>query len=384
MKRKNEILRSIAMSACAVLLVGCAVVCTFVRISSCGIADGLDTIAAATTLTGGRYLSPAAASTEARLPEKIKEKVTQPKTTEESAPAAEEKPAPPVVTENAFVSREPDAAALAAYEKAHEGEERYPVNEFTITEGDIAYNGIQVKNSSSAGIDIKKELEGRLGFSIENTKEPQVLIYHTHTHESFLEFDTGYYFESFYPRSEDKTKNVCAVGDEIAAQLNAAGITTLHDTTMHDDTYSGSYDRSCATVESYLEKYPSIKVVLDIHRDGLGTDDSRSKPVFYGDGRKGAQMMILAGYNYDGDSSFKDWEYNLRFALKIQQEAMNRYPDMVRPLYFGDFMYNMNINTGSLLIEIGADSNTVEEVRYTGWLLGGILAKVLSETKALS
>lgn len=382
MKRESEILRGVLITTCATVLIVSAVVCTCVRIGSCEIAGDLGAFAASTTLTGGRYLSPSETDPKKRQPENVRKETEESEPTEESSVPAAEKPAAPAV--NRFVSREPDAAALAAYEKEHEGEQRYPVNEFTITEGDIAYKGIQVKNSSSVGIDIKKELEGRLGFTIENTKEPQVLIYHTHTHESFLEFDTGYYFESFYPRSEDKTKNVCAVGEEISAQLNAAGITTLHDTTMHDNTYTGSYDRSCATVEKYLEKYPSIKVVLDIHRDGLGTDESRSKPVFYADGRKAAQIMILSGYNYDGDESFRGWEYNLRFALRIQQEAMKRYPDMLRPLYFGDFMYNMNINTGSLLIEIGADSNTVEEVRYTGFLLGDIIAKVLKDARTLS
>ena len=87
--------------------------------------------------------------------------------------------------------------------------------------------------------------------------------------------------------------------------------------------------------------------------------------------------MILAGYNYDGDESFDHWEENLRFALKIQERAQETYPGLMRPVYLGDFMYNMNICGGSLLIEIGADSNTVDEARYSGYLLAEILAKVL-------
>ena len=89
--------------------------------------------------------------------------------------------------------------------------------------------------------------------------------------------------------------------------------------------------------------------------------------------------MILAGYNYDGSDEFKDWEYNLRFALRIQNIASKDYPNMMRPLYFADFMYNMNVNTGSLLIEVGSESNTVEEARYSAYLLAKAIAKSLKE-----
>ena len=184
--------------------------------------------------------------------------------------------------------------------------------------------------------------------------------------------------ESFYPRTTDTIQNICAVGEEIAKQLNAAGIKTIHDTTLHDyPSYNGAYDRSYATVTEYIKKYPTIKVTLDIHRDGIGTDTQKTKPVFTVNGKKAAQIMILSGYNYDGDEDFKDWEYNLRFALQIQKKANEMYPDMARPLNFSDFMYNMNINTGSLLIEMGAESNTLEEVKYSGCLLGKVLSQVL-------
>ena len=279
-----------------------------------------------------------------------------------------------------FEISEPTESEIEEYEKAHEGEEQYPVYEFTITEGNTSYQNVQMKNTSSTGIDIKKELESRLGFEMEHTDKPQVLIYHTHTSESFLKYDTGYFYESFYPRTTDTTQNVCAVGEEIAKQLNQAGLKTIHDTTSHDyPSYNGAYDRSYATVSEYIKKYPTIKVTLDIHRDGIGTDTQKTKPVFTADGKKAAQIMILSGYNYDGSEEFRDWEYNLRFGLQIQKTAAEMYPNMVRPLNFSDFMYNMNINSGSLLIEIGAESNTLEEVRYSGYLLGKVLTEVLKK-----
>lgn len=283
---------------------------------------------------------------------------------------------------DAFEFSTPTEEELAAYDEAHSGEAQYPVNEITLTNCDDSYGNVRIKNASSTTFDIKEELEAKLGFTIEDTDEPQVLIYHTHTCESYLDYDTGYYYESFYPRTDDNSQNVCAVGDAIAAQLNKNGIVTIHDTTQHDNpSYNGAYNRSLDTINSYLEKYPSIKVVLDIHRDGLGEggESGKTKTVFEVDGHKAAQIMILSGYGYDSSLGFDDWEYNLRFALKIQQTAEEMYPNMTRPLYFADFMYNMNVNTGSLLIEIGTDSNTLSEATYTGYLLGNVLSAVLSE-----
>ena len=381
MRINKASIRKAGFTAASAVLVLSAAVCTVIRLSSTGCWDSAGIFAARTVMpqAGYEYYKHPSRTTAA-----ITEEASVSKPEEESAVILQEQSALEVsaaAAPSGFEEHPPSEEALAAYQKAHEGEETYPVLEFTSIQGNMAYGGIQVKNSSSLDLDIKEELSGKLGFQLEKTDQPQVLIYHTHTSESFLEFDTGYYYESFYPRSTDPAKNVCAVGEEIAKSLNAAGICTLHDTTIHDDpSYNGAYYRSYDTVESYLEKYPSIKVVLDIHRDGIGTENQRSKPVFTVNGKKAAQMMILAGYNYDGSEEFRHWEYNLRFALQIQKQAQEKYPDMVRPLHLGDFMYNMNINSGSLLIEIGADSNTLEEVRYTGYLLGDVLADVLKNT----
>ncbi len=279
-----------------------------------------------------------------------------------------------------FVSMEPTDEEKEKYISDHRGEDSYPVYEFTSTMGNQAGAGVQIKNTSSYDPDIEKELELPLGFKTEKTDKPQVLIYHTHTTEAFLTYDTGYYFESYTARSKDSRKNVCAVGEEIVRSLENRGIKAVHDTTIHDSpSYSGAYYRSADTVREYLRKYPSIKVVIDIHRDGIGNEEQRSKPVFEYKGKKAAQLMILAGYNSSGDPEFEHWEYNFRFALRLQKKANALYPDMARPVNFGDFVYNSDINTGSLLVEIGADSNTLEEVRYTGYLFGNVLYETLKE-----
>ncbi len=391
-KRK---LNKLLMASLSVLLTGSGIACVTVRIMSSGIDPGLDIIAAEMTLPAAnadnsrRTLMLSAdnsdeISEESQTSEQSEEYADtdndKEKNNERTESSKESSRVSGKIAAGDFEASEPDEEEIEEYIRQHEGEEQYPVYEFTTTQGNTSYKNIQIKNTASTDIDIKAELEGELGFSIEDTDEPQVLIYHTHTTESYLLYDTGYFYESFYPRTTDESENVCAVGEEIAKQLNNAGIVTIHDTTLHDyPSYSGAYDRSLETISEYLDEYPTIKVVLDIHRDGIGSDTEKSKPVFTADGKQAAQIMILAGYNYDDCEEFRDWEYNLRFALRLQDKASQMYPEMVRALNFSDFMYNMNVNTGSLLIEIGAESNTLEEVRYSGYLLGKVLTDVLSE-----
>ena len=278
---------------------------------------------------------------------------------------------------------EPTEEELAEYDKAHEGENKYTVYETNITGAGEKYDNFYVKNNASADIDIGEELSGELGFTIEKNDQPQVLIVHTHTGESYLKYDTGYYYESYYPRTDDNNENVCAVGAAITKSLNKRGIKTIHDTTKHDESYNGAYDNSMETIQSYLNKYPSIKVVLDIHRDAFSTDEdgAMKKPTFKtADGQKAAQIMIMAGCDVDGVRDFPEWRYNLRFALRLQQTAETLYPGMTRPLNFGDFVYNMNANTGSLLIEVGTDGNSLNEVKLAGSLLGNALAECLEKS----
>lgn len=277
----------------------------------------------------------------------------------------------------------PTKEELDKYEKEHEGENKYEVYGTNITGSGEKYDNFYIKQNASETIDVGKELESELGFTPEKTDKPQVLIVHTHTCESYLKYDTGYYYESYYPRTTDNSENVCAVGEEIAKSLNARGIVTLHDTTQHDNpSYNGAYDRSMETIQKYLKKYPSIKVVLDIHRDAFSADSdgSMKKPVFTTpDGQTASQIMIMAGCDVDGIRDFPDWRYNLRFALKLQHKAETLYPGMTRPLNYGDFAYNMKANTGSLLIEVGTDGNSLNEVKLTGSLLGNVIAETLED-----
>lgn len=259
-------------------------------------------------------------------------------------------------------------------------ENHYPVLENTYSNGEFGYNNFFVKNTTGYEFDIGRYLNRSLGFDFEDDGRVQVLIVHTHTSESYLTYDAGYYHESFYPRSEDPERNMIRVGEALRQGLEAQGIGVVHATEIHDSPqYDGAYYRSYDTIEQYLKMYPDIKVVLDLHRDsiGYGSDGGKVKPTFTVNGKKAAQIMIMAGYDPDGYYDFPFWQDNLTFALKIQNTAENMYPGMTRPLYFGNFVYNMNVNNGSLLIEMGTDVNTLEEAVFTGELLSNVLAKVL-------
>ena len=245
------------------------------------------------------------------------------------------------------------------------------VEEMCINTGGSQYQNLWVKNTNANHtIDIAQELAKQPDIKIKKNAEPQVLIYHTHTTEAF----------DGVTRSTDKSLSVCAVGDEIARQLELAGIGVVHDTTYHDyPAYNGSYDRSIVTMRNDLKKYPSVQVTLDIHRDAMTrSDGTRLKPTAVVNGKKAAQLMIISGCDDTGDLGFPDWEYNLRFALRLQKSVSDLYPDLARPLSFCPRRYNENVTRGSLLVEIGTDANTLDEALYTGELFGKALAATLS------
>lgn len=271
---------------------------------------------------------------------------------------------------------DPDRAEQKPDDTPHTGE-RLPVKEIQVNNGNMTYENIAIRNTTDVDLDVESLLSADLPFTLENNHEVQVLIYHTHTCERYLTEDTGEYYDDYYPRSTDGDLGVMAVGDKIVKTLKAHGIGAVHDTTLHDyPSYEGSYARSWETIGSYREKYPGIKVTIDLHRDAMTADDgTKYKPTFTHDGKKAAQVMIMAGCEDDGDFDF--WDENLVFAMQLQKKCEDMYPEMTRPLNFGEYTYNMNFNNGSLLIEVGTDANTVEEAVRSGGYLGEVLSALL-------
>ncbi|MBQ8338392.1 MAG: stage II sporulation protein P [Oscillospiraceae bacterium] len=210
--------------------------------------------------------------------------------------------------------------------------------------------------------------------------QPQVLIYHTHSTESYELEDLGYYTKGSSARTVDEKYNMLRVGDEIVRQLEAAGIGVIHDRSLYDyPSYNGAYNRSAATAKKYLEKYPSITVTLDIHRDAIEQSGGvRVKPTAVINGKKAAQVMIIAGVD-DGTMDFPKWRENMKFASVLQQQMENSYPGLTRAAMVCHRRYNMYLTTNSLLIEMGGHANTLDEAVYSGEMLGKSLVEVLKE-----
>ncbi len=212
-----------------------------------------------------------------------------------------------------------------------------------------------------------------------NSDEPQVLIYHTHATECYDRYDVGYYDYSYSTRSTDNSLNMVSVGAVTAAVLNANGICTVQSDVQHDyPAYNGAYSRSRQTIAEYLALYPSISVVLDLHRDGIESDGVRYKPVVEINGQKAAQFMIISGID-DGTMEMPNCLYNLRLAGLIQDTAAQLYPGLARPVLVDYRRYNQNMSTGALLIEIGSHGNSLAEAQYTGRLLGEVLVAALKQ-----
>lgn len=268
---------------------------------------------------------------------------------------------------------------ITDYEIPHGSNEKtFKILESHFGDTGIKFENFYVNNKSGIELNVAEELAKKPDMSIKKDGSPQVLIYHTHTCESYMDKDQGFFYESFYPRTEDKRYSVVRVGNAICESLQKAGIGSIHDTTCHDfPSFNGSYKRSSQTIDRNLAEHPSIQVTIDIHRDTVGTNEhGKIKPTFKVGNRKAAQIMIMAGCDLDGSMAFPDWEYNLRFALRLQKTAEALYPGMTRAMFFGPVKYNMNKTHSSLLIEVGTDVNTLNEAVFTGSLLGNVLVKV--------
>lgn len=237
-----------------------------------------------------------------------------------------------------------------------------------------------IRNCTELSADeIAAEVGQPLPFSIErNSSEPQVLIMHTHATETYESEPHSWCNPQFSARTTDTARNMIAVGAEIAAQLNAAGVNTIQDATLHDyPSYNGSYAKSNATVREYLKQHPSIKVVLDVHRDAIQqADGTRIKPIADIGGKTAAQVMIICGADVDGN--LPNFKQNLRFASLWQAKMEQMFPGLTRPVLFDYRYYNQDLTTGSLLIEMGGHANTLDEAKYSGQLVGQALGALLT------
>lgn len=298
-----------------------------------------------------------------------------PSATPQPEPAAEEQPAP-----------NPEATATPLPSAAPEIENPGAIRAETFAQGSgdgyISLGAGSIRNLTQySDADLRAAVTTpSLPFDVEvNSDEPQVLILHTHATETYQTWPDLVYDPDFTARTQNTALNMCVVGEKMAQVLNAAGINTLHDTTLHDSpSYTESYDRSYATTQAYLEKYPSIKVVLDVHRDAIeDSDGTRVKPLCTVGGEDTAQVMIIAGCDNGSSISLPNWRLNLRFAAAWEEAMESRTPGLTRPVMCAYRYYNQDLTTGSLLIEIGGHANTVAEAVRAGQYAAEALAVLL-------
>lgn len=189
---------------------------------------------------------------------------------------------------------------------------------------------------------------------------PSVLILHTHTTESYTK-DGERYAETSAYRTLDEKFNMLSIGDTVAEVLTQAGIGVIHDREIHDyPSYSGAYVHSRNAVAEILEQYPSIRLVLDLHRDALEKNGRQYRPLVQMEDGAAAQLMLVVGTNVSRQSH-ENWQENLALALKLQIQLQRLSPGIVRPLNLRSQRFNQDLSPGAILVEVGAAGNTREE-----------------------
>lgn len=208
--------------------------------------------------------------------------------------------------------------------------------------------------------------------------EPQILIYHSHGTESYSPTPGYEYQESDPYRSLQEGRNIISVGEAMAEVFTAAGYSVIHDKTYHDyPDYNSSYSNSSLAVKQYLQEYPSITLIFDVHRDAL--EDTNGLPyqlISKQEEQDVAQVMLVVGTNGDG-YSHDLWRENLDLALSIQETMLN-YGDFSRPLTLRSSRFNQHLSTGSLLVEVGGHGNTLPQAIEAGALFAQCVIETIS------
>lgn len=205
---------------------------------------------------------------------------------------------------------------------------------------------------------------------------PKVLIVHTHATEGYQKQSGQTYEEYGAYRTLDEQYNMVSIGDEVARVLEAGGIEVLHDRSYHDyPSYNGSYGNARVSIQEYLRKYPSIEMVLDIHRDASdGADGKQLTTSAVVGGQKSSQLMVVVGTNASGNYH-PGWQDNLSAALQLSAMLERQNPGITRPISLRSERFNMDLTKASLLIEVGGAGDTHDQaILAANALARGLLA----------
>lgn len=230
--------------------------------------------------------------------------------------------------------------------------------------------GLEVRNATSFQVNLTEFAKKDLSFK----GNANILIVHTHTTESFAKMQ---YTKDAPDRNLDENCNMTAVGKAMNEIFAKNGIKSCHDTTVHDyPAYNSSYQKACATIEKNLKRDNSINIVLDVHRDGITREDgTKVKLVTDINGVQTAQIMLVVGTNTN--LTHDNWKDNLTFASKIQSKATEMYPGLMRPLDLRKERFNQQLTKGSIIIEVGANGNTLEEAIEGGKAIAEVISEIV-------
>ena len=249
--------------------------------------------------------------------------------------------------------------------------------EATVLETTIE-GGMSIKNQTGYFVDAGKLLKSGPGLTLP-AGEPQVLIIHTHSSEAYTQAGLDRYQPTDTNRTEDTQFNIVRIGDELADILGQEGLKVIHDRGIYDyPSYTGSYGRSGEAVARYLESYPGIKLVLDVHRDALGSDTVVYKTMAEEEGVCASQVMLLVGSD-DSGLEHPGWQQNMALAIYLQNAAVQRSPTLMRPISLVRERYNQHLSPGALIVEVGSAGNTLQEALAGVRLFGRAIGPALRE-----
>lgn len=233
----------------------------------------------------------------------------------------------------------------------------------------VQYGNVKIKNQTTFNL-----TEDILNPDIKIDNK-NILIFHTHSCESYTPSEKYQYTQTGNYRTTDKNYSVIRVGTELENYLKQYNINVIHDTSYHDyPSYTGSYTRSLQTVENILKTNQS-DIIIDLHRDAVGSRPDYAPTVKIGD-EYAAQIMFVIGTN-EGGLWHPNWQQNLKFAVKVQQKAEEMYPGLFKPIMLTKSRYNQHTGKYANIMEIGSTGNTLDQCLTSMKYLSAVMNEVL-------